>query len=121
MLQSISRAFKNFANFKGRSGRQDYWCFFLFYFLVNIGLDVIQITMDINYLTLVWVLAMFVPLLAVGVRRMHDVGKSGFYLLIPIYSLVLLCTQGDHGANYYGNDPGEFAKAFDFESNQFQE
>ena len=46
-----------------------------------------------------------IPSLAVGVRRMHDVGKSGWYLLIPIYSFILAVTEGEKGANQYGEDP----------------
>jgi uncharacterized membrane protein YhaH (DUF805 family) len=41
----------------------------------------------------------------VAVRRMHDVGKSGWFILIPIYNLVLACTEGDHGDNEYGANP----------------
>lgn len=44
------------------------------------------------------------PAIAVGVRRMHDVGKSGWFLLIPIYSLILALTNGEEGENEYGED-----------------
>jgi uncharacterized membrane protein YhaH (DUF805 family) len=50
-------------------------------------------------------LAIFIPSIAVGVRRMHDVGKSGWFLLIPIYNLILACTDGVQGDNEYGADP----------------
>jgi|GEM_PF-6714767 len=54
-------------------------------------------TVDIIYL-----LAVIVPSLAVGVRRMHDVGKSGWYLLIPLYNFILAVSRGDSGDNEYG-------------------
>ena len=50
-------------------------------------------------------LAVLVPSIAVGVRRMHDVGKSGWFLLIPIYNLILAVTEGEKGENEYGQEP----------------
>lgn len=50
---------------------------------------------------------MLIPTLAVGVRRMHDVGKSGFFILIPIYSLILALTEGEANENQYGPNPKE--------------
>ena len=50
-------------------------------------------------------LAILVPVIAAGVRRMHDVGKSGWYILFPIYNLILAFTEGDQGTNQYGLDP----------------
>lgn len=50
-------------------------------------------------------LAIAIPGLAVGIRRMHDVGKSGWYLLIPVYSFILAITEGEKGDNQYGPDP----------------
>ena len=52
-----------------------------------------------------FLLISFIPSLSAGVRRMHDVGKSGWYLLIPIYSLILAFTAGETGTNKYGPDP----------------
>lgn len=53
----------------------------------------------------IYALATLVPTIAVACRRMHDVNKSGWFMLIPIYSLVLACTNGDTGSNQYGSDP----------------
>ncbi len=53
----------------------------------------------------IYSLAVMIPGLAVGVRRMHDVNKSGWYILIPIYNLILACTDGTSGDNEYGEDP----------------
>jgi uncharacterized membrane protein YhaH (DUF805 family) len=50
-------------------------------------------------------LAIFLPSLALAIRRMHDVDKSGWYSLIPIYNLILLCTEGTTGDNRFGADP----------------
>ena len=52
-------------------------------------------------------LALFLPSLAVSWRRMHDVGKSGFFSFVPIYNLILSLRQGETGPNEYGPDPIE--------------
>jgi uncharacterized membrane protein YhaH (DUF805 family) len=65
----------------------------------------IETAANIEYLNLIYSLAVLVPGIAVGVRRMHDVDKSGWYLLIPIYNLILACTPGTDGTNQYGADP----------------
>lgn len=52
-----------------------------------------------------YTLAVLLPSIAVGVRRMHDVGKSGWFLLIPIYNFFLAVTEGEKGENKYGADP----------------
>lgn len=53
------------------------------------------------------VIGLLIPNLAAAVRRMHDVGKSGWYLLIPIYNLILAFTDSEPGTNQYGPNPKE--------------
>ena len=53
----------------------------------------------------IYSLAVFIPTIAVTARRMHDVGKSGWYMLIPIYNLVLACTDSESEENKYGANP----------------
>ena len=50
-------------------------------------------------------LGVIIPSIAVGIRRMHDVGKSGWFLLIPIYNFILAVSDGEVGENQYGSDP----------------
>jgi uncharacterized membrane protein YhaH (DUF805 family) len=52
-----------------------------------------------------YTLAILLPSIAIGVRRMHDVGKSGWFLLIPIYNFILAVSEGEKGENQYGQDP----------------
>lgn len=65
----------------------------------------VDLSMETGFLNPIYSLAALIPALAVGVRRMHDVGKSGWYLLIPIYNLILAFTEGDAGDNEYGPNP----------------
>lgn len=106
--------------FEGRARRSEYWFFCLFNMIVSFAIS--AITGIIGSDTLATILstavslAIFLPGLGVAVRRMHDVGKSGWYLLmslIPFVGAILviikLATEGDAGPNEYGPDPrGEF-------------
>jgi uncharacterized membrane protein YhaH (DUF805 family) len=96
---------KKYAVFSGRARRSEYWYFFLFNILIAVALVLLGALIHNTILNTLYSLAVLIPGIAVGVRRMHDVGKSGWYLLIPIYSLVLACTDGNTGTNEYGQDP----------------
>jgi uncharacterized membrane protein YhaH (DUF805 family) len=110
-------ALKKYADFNGRSRRSEYWYFTLFFAIIYIILFVLTLQVTaIGILLLIFALGMLVPSIAVSIRRMHDVGKSGWYCLIPIYSLILSFTAGDVGTNEYGPDPKD--PAFEDEINQ---
>lgn len=102
---------KHYAEFSGRARRAEYWYFFLFNFIIAFGLGFIEGIMEIasvtdeSVLSGLYQLAVLIPSIAVGVRRMHDVNKSGWFLLIPIYNLILAVTKGTKGDNKYGSDP----------------
>lgn len=116
--------FENYANFKGRARRSEYWYFALAngiisFLLIILGLIVGTILGDvvtgviIGYgLVMLYSLATLLPGLGVVVRRLHDVGKSGWFYFValiplvgPIWILILFCTEGNYGPNQYGNDP----------------
>ncbi len=102
---------KKYAVFHGRARRAEYWYFFLFNVIIEIVLSIIEglagiaPEADLSILASIYQLAVLIPTIAAGVRRMHDVDKSGWYLLVPIYSLVLALTDGTKGNNKYGSDP----------------
>lgn len=96
---------ENYANFNGRARRAEYWWFFLANVIVSIVLQIIDSVIGIAVLGTIYSLAVLLPSIAVAIRRMHDVGKSGWFILIPIYNLILACTEGDKGQNEYGPDP----------------
>ena len=96
---------KNYATFNGRARRSEYWYFILFNTLISVGLNVIGGIISFGLIGTIYSLAVLIPSIAVGVRRMHDVGKSGWFLLIPIYNLILALTDGEKGENQYGADP----------------
>lgn len=102
---------KNFANFNGRARRKEYWMFFLFNFLIAYGLQVVAMVLGENggaifaIVAMLYAFASLIPSIAVAVRRMHDVGKDWWYIFIPIYNLILCCTEGERRENQYGPDP----------------
>jgi uncharacterized membrane protein YhaH (DUF805 family) len=113
---------KKYAVFSGRASRREYWMFFLFNLIFAIVAAVLDNVLglairDVGYgpFYILYALGTLLPGLAVGIRRLHDIGKSGWYMLmgfIPcvggIILLVFFATQGDMGTNEYGPDPYEF-------------
>ncbi|KAF2518853.1 DUF805 domain-containing protein [Flavobacterium salilacus subsp. salilacus] len=106
----------NYANFSGRARRSEYWYFVLFSTIISIVLNLIDMFLlnmrEVGVISTIYSLVVFIPSLAVAVRRLHDVGKSGWYYLLIflpiigwIWLLVLFFTEGDSGANEYGPDP----------------
>ena len=98
---------ENYANFNGRARRREYWLFFLMNLIISfvIGFVFGLVAPKVAFIANVYSLVVLVPSIAVGVRRMHDIGKSGWYILVPLYNIVLLATEGEKGPNQYGADP----------------
>lgn len=96
---------KKYAVFEGRSRRAEFWYFTLFDILIALVLAFIGQYMNSNFIYNVYAIGVLIPSIAVAVRRMHDVNKSGWFILIPIYNLILYCTPGTEGPNKYGSDP----------------
>ncbi|MBW1657867.1 DUF805 domain-containing protein [Flavobacterium quisquiliarum] len=99
--------FENYANFKGRARRKEFWTVVLVNVIISVVLSVVLgiISSSIAMLANIFSLAVLIPSIAVGVRRMHDVGKSGWYILIPLYDIYLAAMEGERGPNQYGADP----------------
>ena len=94
------KALRNYAVFSGRASRAEYWYFISFDFVISLGFS-----LGGYILVFLYRLVVTIPAIAVGVRRMHDVNKSGWYILIPIYNIVLYFRDGTKGDNKYGSDP----------------
>lgn len=110
---------KKYAVFTGRSQRAEYWYFVLFLILISIGLamiDGVTGTLDpetgIGLLGGLFSLATLIPSIAVGVRRLHDTGRSGWWLLIGfvpliggIILIIFFVQDSAPGENAYGPNP----------------
>lgn len=104
-MEACKMYWKRYAEFEGRSRRSEYWWAYLMTFILGI-------IPGVNYIA--W-LACIIPSLAIGVRRLHDIGKSGWNLLlglIPLAGAIILiiwfCQDGQVGPNEYGEDPKYF-------------
>jgi len=110
---------QNYANFSGRARRKEFWMFTLINFLITMGAFALDMALNsdpasggFGIVQGLYTLIVLVPTLAVAVRRLHDVGKSGwfyFIVLIPligaIWLLVLFCSDSEYGPNKYGENP----------------
>ena len=101
MGNAIATCFSKYATFSGRAKRSEYWYFYLFYMIVYVAGAVVAAAVDVSGLLYLFIAPLWLPQLAAGVRRLHDVGRSGWFILVPIYNLILLCTDST-GDNQYG-------------------
>jgi uncharacterized membrane protein YhaH (DUF805 family) len=115
--QAIQSGFSNYATFRGRASRSEFWWWQLFLVLGGVVTAVLDLYVNFNSLggsplaTLFW-LATFIPGLAVLVRRLHDTDSSGWWLLLALIPLlgmialiVWLSLEGSEGSNRFGPDP----------------
>ncbi len=96
---------KKYAVFSGRARRKEYWMFFLFHMIISIALGFIEGILGSSMLFYIYYLAVLLPSIAVGVRRMHDTGRSGWWLLLPLVNLVFLVQDSQPTDNKYGPNP----------------
>ena len=123
-MTAVRTCFSKYVDFSGRARRSEYWYFALFTFLVNIVTTVLDNILGTDYdgttsgglISTVVSLALLLPSLAVGVRRLHDTGRSGWWILIgliPIIGWILLivwyCTDSKPDNQYGPNPKNEFA------------
>ena len=115
-MESIRTCFTKYVDFTGRARRSEYWWFVLLNSLVSSALARLsQIGGGSTFFEAIaslWSLAVLLPGIAVAVRRLHDVGKSGWnylWILLPIVGWILLLVYmvrpGLSGTNQYGEDP----------------
>ncbi|HZP75570.1 MAG TPA: DUF805 domain-containing protein [Pseudolabrys sp.] len=111
---AVKTCFSKYATFSGRAPRSEYWWFTLAVVIVNVVLRLVDHLAfeEAGVLSGLWSLAILLPSLAVGARRLHDLDRTGWWLLlifVPILGWIILliwdCTPGTKGANQYGPDP----------------
>src|SRR6516164_5803498 len=114
-LEAISSGFRNYVNFSGRAIRSEFWYWALFCAVVSVVLGLIDRRFNpgtqvgaFSFLSAIVWLALFLPSLAISVRRLHDIDRTGWWVLLDltaIGSLVLIywaCLRGTVGANRFG-------------------
>jgi len=103
---------RKYATFDGRARRMEYWMFVLFNMLIGFAITLVDVFARLGFLGVLYSLAMIIPTLAVTVRRLHDTGRSGWWVfinLIPVVGAIVLfifmVIEGDPHDNEYGPDP----------------
>lgn len=127
---AVSSAYRKFASFSGRASRSEYWWFALYLLITSILIAFIESALGLGSgvvssaegefsasysggpLSIIWSLGNLLPSLALGVRRLHDTDRSGWWYLIAfvplvgfIVLLVFFCSKGTTGSNRFGEDP----------------
>ncbi|AXK80031.1 DUF805 domain-containing protein [Pseudolabrys taiwanensis] len=113
--EAIKSGFRNYLTFSGRAPRSEFWFWVLFEVLVSIVANILDVAIfpfsDVSPLNAIVSVALFLPSLAVSVRRLHDIDRTGWWVLISltVIGVVLLliwnCLRGTIGANRFGPDP----------------
>ncbi|MBI3686915.1 MAG: DUF805 domain-containing protein [Actinobacteria bacterium] len=110
-VDAIRSVLSQYVGFSGRARRSEFWYWFLFSILVNIVMSIFDSAVSSTIPGLLVSLALFLPGLAVAVRRLHDTGRSGWWILIVftvvgiIFLIVWYATAGDPNPNAYGPSP----------------
>lgn len=128
--EAVRSVYSKYATFSGRARRSEYWWWFLFSIIAAIVIGIVEGALGLGQgsmmhggagfeasytggpLSIIWSLANFLPALAVGVRRLHDTDRSGWWLLIGLIPLigfivliVFFASRGNTGTNRFGEDP----------------
>ncbi|MBN8553649.1 MAG: DUF805 domain-containing protein [Caulobacterales bacterium] len=124
-MNEVLNAYRGYAQFDGRAGRREFWSFFVFFVVVGAVLSIVDniffggssissgpgwsVTDGFQPLTSIFGIVSLVPGVAVSIRRMHDIGKSGWWVLVGlipligwIWLLILAAGQGDAEPNAHG-------------------
>ena len=110
--QAISSGFSNYVNFSDRASRSEYWYWTLFYFIGAIVTAAIDAAIGMSVTSGLFGLAMLLPSLAIAIRRLHDLDRTGWWVLLWfvvligwIILIIWFCTRGTAGPNRFGPDP----------------
>ncbi len=115
--EAITSGFQNYVTFSGRARRAEYWWWYLFVLLLSgvaliVDMYAFPFGSDVGPAYALASLAVILPNISVTVRRLHDTGRSGWWILlglIPLIGALILLywmiKRGDHGANQFGPDP----------------
>ncbi len=122
--EAIKHVFSNYANFNGRARRSEYWYFAVFTAIIGTVLNILTAALNgssgdgstlgmiVGLIAMVVGIALFIPSLAVSIRRLHDIGKSGWFILLNIipvigtFIVLYFCIKdSETGENMYGPNP----------------
>jgi uncharacterized membrane protein YhaH (DUF805 family) len=109
--EAIKSGFGKYVIFSGRAARSEYWYWTLFSILANVAAGIVDAILGLGLVGIVVSLALLLPGIAVSARRLHDLDRTAWWLLIAFtgIGLILLlvwdCMKGTAGSNRFGADP----------------
>lgn len=110
-MEGYIAVIKKYAVSQGRASREEYWMFFLWNIIISFGLSLIDKKFGLQYrfsgslLSDIYALFIFFPTLGVGIRRLHDIDRSGWWVIVPIANIVFFTFKSTVGDNKYGPHP----------------
>jgi len=112
MAEAVRSVLSQYATFSGRARRSEYWWFVLASVIASVVASIVDTALGVSILSLLLTLGLLIPSLALGVRRLHDIGKSGWWILIgliPLVGVIVLivfaCQDSEPGTNQWGPSP----------------
>lgn len=124
-MNDFTNVFKKTLDFKSRSRRKEYWMFILWTSIISVVLSIVELVLnleiapDLGLLSTIFSLVILIPSISLSVRRLHDIGRTGWWLLlsfIPILGWIALFVftllDSESGTNKYGPNPKEFGHDF---------
>jgi uncharacterized membrane protein YhaH (DUF805 family) len=124
-MNYYTKVISKYAEFSGRARRAEYWMFGLINIIIMLSLAFIGVLLDPSgsggglVIYFLYFLFMFIPSIAVTIRRLHDTGNSGWMVLVafipfigPLWIFILMCIEGEAQENKYGPDPKVMAKTY---------
>ena len=116
-MKWFEKALKQYTDFNGRARRTEYWMYTLFYGIFSCVAVILDYLFSTSIFTVSYALGLLLPTIAVGVRRLHDIDKSGWMMLVGLIPLVgwiwllnLFIKEGTPGSNEYGINPKEMSQ-----------
>lgn len=103
--QAVTSGFSNYATFNGRARRSEFWWWIIFEVLLGAVVGILDASPFDGQLSAILRLVLWLPSFAMKVRRLHDVDRSGWWLLIFPLALYWFCIAGTTGPNRFGADP----------------
>lgn len=88
VIAAYKAMFMNYANFKGRTNRRDFWLAYLANIIVSFVIGLVSVLISLPIVGFIYLIAILIPSLALEIRRLHDIGKSDWYILLALIPLI---------------------------------
>jgi uncharacterized membrane protein YhaH (DUF805 family) len=99
MMDSVTGSLTKYFDFKGKATRKEFWTFYFFTLIVAVVFGFVEGLSGINGLSNLTALVLTIPSISCGVRRMHDAGRSGWFIIVPVVNLIFLLSASAPAGN----------------------